>query len=152
MDKTLEKAHSSSNFLKSGQRNNVLVAQCRDELFRMNRNDANTTCFVDFSLDDLGDTRSQSLGGLGRLSIAAGGRGSGPVLLPEAPASKLFFDLFLLRGTEGNEKVVGQAKCYVDQLIRSDSHKAQSSSLLKLDGKLGTPTLKEIVFTKTISK
>jgi hypothetical protein len=147
MDTNFDRPGSVSN------RYNRLVAQCRDETFRMNRNDENTTCFIDFSLDDLGETTSQSFTGrlLSNVTFSGGNSTGGPILLPTAPISKLAFDLFLLRGPEGVEKVFAQTKCHVDHLITADA-RAHGSMLMTLDDQLGTPTLKEIEFSNTKSK
>ncbi len=162
MDKILEKVSSSSNMLfKSAPKNYLLVASCRDETFRMNKNDSNTKCFIDFAVDEL-DVRTQSFMAGRTLQAPSGSNGvvpskngntcnvPSPVLLPDATLSKLHFDLFLLRGTDGNEKVIGQGKCYVDALLKPEN--STGSMLTKLDSKLGQPIMKELTLDKNISK
>jgi hypothetical protein len=150
-----------SNVGGSVQQNSLLIVQCRDESARMNCNDSHTSWFIDFSAEELqSHTLSSNLIG-GRGALARGGGGESqkrgeltPAMLqPAAPSGKLAIDIFVLQGSEGAEKVIGQGKLFLENLLQKSGESSQWNNFNFVDENiLEVPTTKECLLDKSIGK
>ena len=106
------------------QKNSLLVIACRDEAFRLKRGEEHLGFYIDFTREDL---ESKTQGGAATVDFdrilkqnKSMKSEKQPVVFPDKQPCKLALDMYMLRGTEGSEKVVGETRCKLSALINKD--------------------------------